>query len=43
MVWDALNKIVYADDSQIVSVIARKEYAEVSKTVVTVTPIHGRF
>jgi len=42
MVWDALNKIVYADDSQIVRVTARKQYAEVAKTIVTVTPIHGR-
>lgn len=39
LVWDALNGIVYADDSQVVSLIATKTYGPIAATVVTIIPL----
>ena len=38
-VLDSLNKIFYADDAQIVKIIAEKNYNEVPRTEVTIKQI----
>lgn len=37
---DALNKIIYKDDAQIVGLFVTKTYAEEEKTIVTVSKVH---
>lgn len=38
---DALNKIVFADDSQIVRATVQKEYGEIPQLVITISSIPG--
>jgi Holliday junction resolvase RusA-like endonuclease len=39
LVTDGCNGIVWADDSQIVFLLARKSYGDIPKTVIHVTPV----
>ncbi len=38
-ILDACNKIIWRDDSQVVTIIARKYYGEVPRTIVRITEI----
>lgn len=41
IILDALNKIAYNDDSQVVELVVNKRYGEVAKVVVELTEVGG--